>query len=378
MTAGFPKAYAVLTLLPWLLGVCACSEAAPRAGAGGLDGSVTSGTMQSGSGGVMSGAVADAAARETAAGAAAQSGAAGLAGAGAGRAAGGAGAAGVSNGVEPVIPIERGGKYALEFDGLVLEVDPRVGARIVTFSLEGKNVLTGSDIDGNNWGSTFWPSPQQRWNWPPVPEIDTEPYTSSIVDNAIVLTSAVGNRARVRVTKRLRADRARRAIEIEYALENTDSATAQWAPWEVSRVAAGGITFFPTGDTKVSTNLPVKQAGAVTWYQHDPNALGNSGQKFSGDGRGGWLAHVAGRLLFLKTFADVPPNMQAPAPEAEIEIYAATKYVELEPQGVYTTLLPGEHLKWSVRWYLRPLPDSVAAVVGDAALVEFAQSLVAQ
>lgn len=376
MTAGFSKAYAVITLLPWFMGVCACGEAPPRAGQ--WAGSVTSGTTQTGSGGALSGGVPDGGGRSTAAGGAGQSGATGRAGTDVGRTAGSAGAAGASNGLTPVIPIERGGKYVLEFDGLMLEVDPRVGARIGTFSLEGKNVLTGSEIDSNNWGSTFWPSPQQRWNWPPVPEIDTEPYTSSIVDNAIVLTSAAGTRARVRVTKRLRADRARRAIEIEYALENTDSATAQWAPWEISRVAAGGITFFPTGDTKVSTNLPVAQVGTVSWYQHDPNALGNLGQKFSGDGRGGWLAHVAGRLLFLKTFTDVPPNMQAPAPEAEIEIYAAAKYVELEPQGVYTTLAPGERLQWSVRWYLRQLPDDVAAAVGNAALVEFAQSLVAQ
>jgi hypothetical protein len=106
-----------------------------------------------------------------------------------------------------------------------------------------------------------------------------------------------------------------------------------------------------------------------------PSALPTEGRKHSADGAGGWLAHVAGSTLLVKTFSDVPADKQAPAPEAEIAIYAAPRYVELEPQGPYTQLMPGESLTWSVRWIVQRLSLDARAEVGNAALVELAQSL---
>jgi hypothetical protein len=190
-----------------------------------------------------------------------------------------------------------------------------------------------------------------------------------------VLKSQPGTRAKVSVEKRVRAVRERAAIDIEYVLTNTDSAIASWAPWEISRVAASGLTFFPTGSATVTANLPVTNKDEMTFYQHDPKAFNGSGQKYTADGSGGWLAHVSGKLLFLKTLADVTPALQAPAPEAEIEIYAAAKYVELEPQGPYVQLQPNQSTRWTVRWYLRRLPDSAAAEPGNAALLRFVRSI---
>jgi hypothetical protein len=101
-------------------------------------------------------------------------------------------------------------------------------------------------------------------------------------------------------------------------------------------------------------------------------------QKFTGDGAEGWLAHVAGDKLLLKTWADVPSSQQAPAPEGEVEIYAAATYVELEPQGPFTQLAPGQSLEWSVRWYLRQLPSDVPVSLGSTALLAFVRELVSQ
>jgi hypothetical protein len=301
-------------------------------------------------------------------------GAASAGGAGGPASAGSAGMA-ASTGLMP--PIARGGKYVLEFGDIALEVDPQTGGRITRFALAGQNLLTGPEVDSGNWGSTFWPSPQQRWDWPPVPEIDNQPYTASLDGETIVLVSATGVRAKVSVEKRITARVVERAIDLAYKLTNTDSSMVAWAPWEISRVAPSGITFFPTGSQTVSTDLSVVNQDGVTWFAHDPAKLPMMGQKYSADGSAGWLAHLAGKTLFVKQFADVPVSMQAPAPEAEIAIYAAPTYVELEPQGPYTQLMPGQSVSWTVRWYARQLPANVMPTVGNAELVKLAASLAA-
>lgn len=274
-----------------------------------------------------------------------------------------------------VQPIEREGKYVLEFDDVSFEVDPERGARVTRYAVAGQNLLTGPEVDATNWGSTFWPSPQARWNWPPVPELDSEAYEGGIRGDAIELTSRPAERVKLQVTKRFRASAAERAIVLEYRLTNQDSVEVSWAGWEISRVAPNGLTFFPTGDATVNNQLSLTNMGDISWYRHDPSAVPMGGVKFSGDGRGGWLAHAAQGVLWVKTFEDVPNGRQAPAPEGEIEIYAAPGYVEIEPQGPYTALMPGESLTWSVRWRAQKLADAALAELGNAALVQLAESL---
>jgi hypothetical protein len=280
-----------------------------------------------------------------------------------------------------VVPQSRDSKYVLEFADVLVEIDPAIGARISRCEVAGQSLLTGPEVDSTNWGSTFWPSPQARWNWPPVPEIDSQAYSGGIEGNAIVLRSAVaavGEAGKISVSKRFTALSELRALEITYTLKNEDTVMAAWSPWEISRVWPRGLTFFPTGERSVNTQLQLTTQGGVSWYQHDPSALNPSTQKFTGDGLEGWLAHVAGDKLLLKTFDDVPVAQQAPAPEGEIEIYAAPTYVEVEPQGPFTPLAPGQSLEWSVRWYLRQLPSDVMVGVGSASLLAFVRGLVAQ
>lgn len=229
-----------------------------------------------------------------------------------------------------------------------------------------------------NYGSTFWPSPQARWNWPPVPELDSDAYTVEVQGDTLVCASRPGVRAKVSVHKRVRADAAADGVELEYELTNEDSAPASWAPWEITRVAAGGLSFFPSGERVIGAQLPVVNQGGVTWYRHDAAQLGGSGQKLSADGAEGFLAHVAGRTLFVKQFMDLPPAQQAPAPEAEIAIYAAPGYVELEPQGAYGALMPGQSVTWRVRWRLADVPQNVPIEVGSTALLQLARGLLAR
>lgn len=289
------------------------------------------------------------------------------------------GAAGDTGGEVTVTPTERDGKYVLAFGPIVFEVDPAAGGRVVTFAYDGENVLVGMDVTDSdiNYGSTFWPSPQSEWQpeWPPLSELDSERYSAALDETSIVLTSpdapADSERPRFRVVKRFTAAASDEAIDCEFTLTNAGSASSSWAPWQVTRVAAGGISFFPAGSGATREELDVTVEAGITWYEHESWHAG----KYTADATGGWLAHAGSGLLFVKRFADVSPARTAPD-EGDVAIYASDRYVELEPQGPYTQLAPGASLSWTVRWYLRPLPEGVTARVGQAALVDLAKQLV--
>ena len=76
-------------------------------------------------------------------------------------------------------PTVSGTLYTFASGNTVFAVDAAKAGRIVTFSLAGKNVLTAAkNSQDNNWGSTFWPSPQSAWNWPPPAELDPGAYAA--------------------------------------------------------------------------------------------------------------------------------------------------------------------------------------------------------
>ena len=122
----------------------------------------------------------------------------------------------------------------------------------------------------------------------------------------------------------------------------------QLAAWQITRVPPGGLSLFPTGagvdPPCPPSNLAVREAMGVTWYAYDGAAVTDH-QKLFADGREGWLAHVDGDAVLVKTFAIVPRAAQAPG-EAQIEIYAnpSLTYVEIEAQGPYETIAPGAAL----------------------------------
>jgi hypothetical protein len=265
-------------------------------------------------------------------------------------------------------------KRALEIGDIYFEVDPMVGGRITSFRLGGADVLTGPDVDAHNYGSTFWTSPQSDWGWPPPVEVDRHPYDVSAGADVLTLESSPHDALGIRVTKRFVADRALGAVVIEYGIHNVSATPKVYAPWEVSRVRSGGLTFFPTG-AWFTGPLPVERCTTATWFDHDPSALSEEGQKSSADGVGGFVAHAAGGLLFLKRFLDVPPELQAPG-QGEIEIYANNRYVEIEVQGPYSKIDAGACASWAVTWYLRKLPERIVASSCNAGLLDFIASVV--
>ncbi len=283
-------------------------------------------------------------------------------------------------------PVEREGLLVLEFGDTYVSIDPALGGRVTSLRQAGVELLAGKDVNLNNWGSTYWTSPQSDWNWPPVAAIDNDPYEVTVDGGSVTLVSAaadVGSEVggkNVTVTKRFTANLALEAIDVEYTVTNVGEAPISIASWEISRVPGGGLTFYPTGDNEINpvephAAVPVTYEGEVTWFDSATFPVG-SNTKLNADGKGGWLAHVAQGALFLKTFDDLPVSSQVPG-EGEVEIYAdgSGSYVEVENQGPNVTLQPGGSSTYKVTWLVRKLPTNVTVAVGSETLLAFVESL---
>jgi Domain of unknown function (DUF4380) len=279
---------------------------------------------------------------------------------------------------DPIFPTVRDGLHVLSWDDVSFEVDARTGGRVTALRLGGRNLLTGPDVDPGNFGSTFWTSPQSAWGWPPIPEVDHAAYRASIEGEAVVMRSARSASLGVEIEKQFTADRARGAVLFEYRIHNLGQQPIQTAPWQITRVGPGGLTFYPSGEGSFPpSNLGVRDALGATWYDYDKAAITDH-QKHFADGREGWLAHVDQGALLVKTFLAVPRAAHAPG-EAQIEIYAspAHTYVEVEAQGAYETVAPGGALSWQVVWLARWLPPKLPVAVGSEALLAHVRALVA-
>lgn len=281
-----------------------------------------------------------------------------------------------------VAPIERGGKFVFEFGGITFEVDAAHGARVTSLRFGGEELLTGPELEPVNFGSTFWPSPQSVWFWPPPPEFDSAPYEVIGKDESLVLRGPTSAALGLGVTKSFTADAEGGGMIVDYTIENRGSAATEVAPWEITRVFPRGVSFYPTGSQpypNVDLPLPVtSERGAVTFLAYDAaNVTGH--EKLLADGAGGWLAHATGRALLVKVFRDIAREQAAPG-EGEIELYldGQKRYIEVEQQGAYTALAPGESLTWTVRWYLREIPADVPVAAGSAGLVALASAAAAR
>ena len=165
---------------------------------------------------------------------------------------------------------------------------------------------------------------------PPPASLDKLAYDASISGLSATLTSQLDPDNHLRVRKQLTANVDDEAVEIDYSISNEGGAAVSWAPWEITRVAATGVTFWPTGSTPTPGKQPLleshDQAGH-TWI--DIAALPADEAKLLADGAGGWLAHVAGDSILIKQFQDLPAASAAPG-EAEIEVFINTDHTYVE------------------------------------------------
>jgi hypothetical protein len=271
--------------------------------------------------------------------------------------------------------------FVLENGVFSLEIEPADGARAVSFALAGRSVIATRDDSPDAYGSSFWPSPQSDWGWPPPASFDRRAWRAHVEGIALVLDSATDPKLELSASERISPehDPEHGAFRFEFTLRNQGAAARKVAPWQNTRMRPRGLTFFPSNEVMHSdAGRDVAPQRGVVWFQHDPSAR-SQGEKFFADGSEGFLAHLDGDLLFVKAFPDVQKSAQAPK-EAEIELYAdgAGGFVEVEQQGAYVEIPPHGSSSWVVHWAVRRVPASVPRVLGDAGLVSFARAVAAE
>jgi hypothetical protein len=259
-----------------------------------------------------------------------------------------------------------------------VEFLPSEGGRLTRLRYDGVDlVLPPGRVPGFH-GDTFWPSPQARFDWPPPPILDSGPYevvTESPV--TLALRSQPDPDFGFQVVKRFAL--AEHSLAMEFSLTNIWPVPQNVAPWQVTRAAREGVLVWATGEPFNDADRMQKQEeDPGCWFVHrDSSAVfaglqsddGHSSvpvpavtttSKLFADARG-WLAHAHHATLLLRVFPDLTIDQAAPR-QGEVELYFNPQrdYIEIENQGAYVTLAPGESLTYPVEWRFRTL-DPVAA-----------------
>ena len=241
---------------------------------------------------------------------------------------------------------------------VTMTVNPEKGAKIMSLKYQDQEMLSQLRWP-ESFGSTFWTSPQKEWNWPPVFELDKGVYEFTEKDGHLVMTSPVSEKLKYRVRKDFSTDKKDGAIVVTYSIINESGEERKVAPWEITRVPNAGVISF---DAPVESIWPAglmtfKAKNGVACYEADE---AQQNRKVNADGKG-WLSYENNGLVLTKKFADLTPDQPAPG-EAEIQVYVnrGKTYIEIESQGAYTTLQPGQEVKYTVRWYLKPFDGAAA------------------
>ena len=271
----------------------------------------------------------------------------------------------------------KNGIYEAKVADVVMIVNAGFGARIVSFRLKDQEILSTAITHPDNYGSTLWLSPQ-NWKWPPSPVLDTESYQVKIKKEVLTLTSGSDVQSGCQMSKTIVANSADSSFSITYRIINISGKDKSVAPWEVTRVPSGGLTFFPIGTPGglSKSNLVTEDINGICWFEYQPELV-TGHQKLFRNGAEGWLAHCNHGLIFIKQFPDIGIGQEAPH-ETEVEIYTNKDktYIELENQGVYQSLHPGESITWNVKWYLRQLPLKSELTRGSTGLSDFVRKTI--
>jgi hypothetical protein len=258
-----------------------------------------------------------------------------------------------------------------------VEFLPWEGGRLTRLRYNGVDlVLPPGRVPGFH-GDTFWPSPQSRFDWPPPPVLDAAPY-EVVTESAFSLTlrSAPDLDFGLQVEKRF--DVSEHGVAIEFSLTNIWSHPQDVAPWQVTRAPRTGVLAWASGQLFHDADRLQKQdEDPGCWFLHSGStavfqglevgedhssvvvpAVTNTSKLFT-DARG-WLAHAHDSTLFLRVFPDLTLDQAAPR-QAEVEVYfnAERDYIELENQGAYVTLAPGQSLTYPVEWRFRTMDAEV-------------------
>lgn len=231
-------------------------------------------------------------------------------------------------------------------------VSPGDGGKLTSLKYRGNEILTSQSTDSLAYGSTFWPAPHD-WGWPPAAAIDRAAYATTLEDSVLILEGPVIESMGLKFIKHFSLHPEDSTARFTYQIVNVSDHPVPVAPWEVTRVPKGGFSFFPVEDEYQPFTGVASGIVENLYYCAVSETYAGKPQKINFNANAGWLAHVDNGILLLKTFPDLSASEITPG-EGDVEIYIDndTNYIELENQGPYVKLPPGDSISYSTTWYL--------------------------
>mmetsp|Transcript_24878 Transcript_24878/g.78400 ORF Transcript_24878/g.78400 Transcript_24878/m.78400 type:complete len:391 (-) Transcript_24878:214-1386(-) len=295
-----------------------------------------------------------------------------------------------------VLELASGGKT-------VLTAVRNMGALVTSFTLNGEDlILNEPSKESGMQGSTFWPSPQSTWSWPPPPTISGGwefdggsgraaqgggSYDAQANDakKEVTFTSQPDEKLGIVVKKSFSVDEDRKAMVMRYTMELTNgSKPIKLAPWEKTNLPKGSFIFWKHGKSEQierSDNMafkPTKKTttpkGDVFAYDHAKEGAHVNGTKIAANTTSNWVGSVVGKSLFVKVFQAVPAGATAPG-EGDLAVFSRPGFTSIENQGAYGEITAEKPSVYVVCWYARPLPDGAAAKADDKKLMDAVDSI---
>jgi hypothetical protein len=181
-----------------------------------------------------------------------------------------------------IAPIKKNGIYSIKNQSWEMIIDPALGGRITELIFDGKNLLTTKEVHPIFWGSTLWPSPQKIWGGPDLVELDRSIYSNTVLGNTLKMVSRQDPHSGFVFSKEFSFNEKRAAFVLTYSITNGSDIIRQVAPWEVTRVQTGGLTFFPSGQGIRWGNMAglATDSNNMTWFNYQPEKILSGHSKF--------------------------------------------------------------------------------------------------
>ncbi len=254
------------------------------------------------------------------------------------------------------------GHYVWKTDSFYLEIAPELGGRMISLRWKNQELLTQRSTDSLAYGCSLWPSPM-TWGWPPSPVLDREPFFAQQLGDTLSLVGPTAEDFGWRMKKSILVWPAEGRFVCLYQVENTTDTLRQVAAWEVPRFPKGSEVF-----ARIDTSsLPPKFLKSIPWTLDEsghlhidvPKSYLGKGQKVSYDGMEPWIGVQHGHAGLIRQAEPLSPDQFAPN-SGELEIYVDddTDYIEVEIQGPYLSLKPGESASLRVAWQVMDAPGA--------------------
>jgi hypothetical protein len=275
-------------------------------------------------------------------------------------------------------------------------IAPVVGGRIVSYGLNGQNILwENEEARGKTLATTkgwFWTGGYQCDIGPEIrglPEhqqLFVGPYeVTRVADYRVDVRSQPHTGTGIQLEKQILMDPDTGALGLVQTMRNVSENTTRYCLWDRTLCKGGGFAFFRLNKNsrfKAGWSLRHQKDGKY-FYDGDrpshPNVRVKNGvlvalttgaaTKIGADSDGGWIAYALGNQLFVKYFPYFPGANYSDGGNS-VELYFDDKVAELEPLSPEQELKRGESYDFPEQWILIPLKKPVQTHEEALKLVE--------